>query len=396
MKHTFFVIFIPISLLLACTSHKSSDSNKNDTIVVADEIISTEPLAEDVEKTESLDSIYKLEKEPDISIEIKSLPFEPDFAYVANSSLFLGEKENLKPEKIPINGEVLSFTWSPDRKFIYFALKTELNKITKKEIEKRSFELEGYDLKIYKFDLQKPYKAEYITTLFDRTSKYPEGNYFLDYGNPSFEITCHGDTLIVPCEPVGGEGGFYSSYIVSVYDRKTILFNEKRFNCKFPRDAELIDKRKLEFEVSGNNMIVFYNQAKELGKTIILSHISLSTLFKKHPLVLEDMNKDHIYSRNFNFSISPSSQNILFSAFMIEDMDEHSGTTYIYNKIDSTTFEISSRVVLGAWFGAENRWLPNDNLLIYSSKYKELYIINTEKKQISKIEDVISFQAAPF
>ena len=145
---------------------------------------------EEVEKTESLDSIYILEKEPDISIEIDSLPFEPDFAYVANNSLFFGEKENLKPEKVPIRGDVLSFTWSPDRKFIYLALKTELNEITKKEIEKNDYELEAYDLKIYKFDFKKPSKAEYITTLYDRTSEYPEDSYFLTYGDPNFDITC--------------------------------------------------------------------------------------------------------------------------------------------------------------------------------------------------------------
>lgn len=207
MKHPFFVIFIPFTLLLACGNQESMDNNKNDTITVADEIVETETQAEEVEKTTFLDSIYITDKEPDISIDMKFLPFDPDFAYVANNSLFFGEKENLKPEKVPVKGEVLSFTWSPDRKFIYFALKTEVNEIAKKEIEKVDFEIEAYDLKIYKFDFEKPSKAEYITTLFDRTSKYPEGSYFLDYGDPDFKITCNGDTLIVPCEPQGGEGG---------------------------------------------------------------------------------------------------------------------------------------------------------------------------------------------
>lgn len=396
MKHFFFIIFIPVSLLLACGSHKSHDNTKNDTIAVVDEIITTETQPKEVEKTESLDSIYILEQEPDISIEMKSLPFEPDFAYVANNSLFFGEKENLKPEKVPIKGKVLSFTWSPDGKYIYFALKTQVNEIAKKKIEKleeQGYTLEAYDLKVYKFDFQKPSKAEYINTLYNRTDEYTEGDYFLDYGNPDFDVTCNGDTLLIHCEPAGGEGGFLSTYVVVVSDRKTSLYYNKYFKCVFPGDADKVDSRRLKFKISGDNMKVF-NGEKEFE--MILRHNSWTTLFGKDPDIIKNMKTYDSYSDYFDFLISPDGNKIVFSAFTSGDMDVRTGSTYIYDPKDTTTFTVSNKVVLGSWYDGEHRWLSNSNLLLHCSQCNELLLINTKENKVNKIEHVIFFQAAPF
>ncbi len=76
-------------------------------------------------------------------------------------------------------------------------------------------------------------------------------------------------------------------------------------------------------------------------------------------------------------------------------MDVRTGTTYLTNIKDSTTSEISSRIVLEGWF-SEHCWLPNDNLLLRSTKHNELYIIDTKKTRITNVENVVSFQMAPF
>lgn len=363
MKHSFFIIFIPVSLLLACGSRKSQDNNKNDTIAAVDEIITTETQPKETEKTASLDSIYILEQEADISIEMKSLPFKPDFAYVANNALFFGEKENLKSENVPVKGKLLCFTWSPDGKFIYFALKTQVNKIAKKEIEKleeQGQKFEAYDLKIYKFDFQKPSKAEYITTIYNRTNEYTEGDdYFLDYGDPDFNTTCNGDTLLIHCEPMGGEGGFLSTYAVVVSDRKTSLYYNKNFKCIFPGDADKVDNRRLKFKVSGDNLKVFYNNEKS---KIILNHNSWTTLFGKNPDIIKNMKTYDSYSPNFDFSISPGGNKIVFSAFTLAEIDVRTGATYIYDPKDSTTFTVRNKVVFGSWYDGELRWLSNSNL----------------------------------
>ncbi len=361
-------------------------------------IVDTDDTKE-VEKTESLDSIYILEKEPDISIGMESLPFEPDFAYVANNSLFFGEKENLTSKKIPIKGEVLSFTYAPNGQYIYFALKTNVNEITKKQIDKleeQGYGIEAYDLKIYKFDIKKPSKAEYVTTLYDRTSAFPEGSYFLTYGKPDFNITCSGDILIVYCEPQGGEGGFSSKYVVSLADRKTSWHNwdnNKSFKCTFPEEADLLDHRQLKFKFSGDNMKVFREEELDV---LIFNHNSWTSLFGKEPDIISRIKTFNSYSSYFDFSISPDYEKIVYSAFTLGDMDIRTGSTYIYNSKDSTSFTISNKVVLGNWYDGEHRWLSNSNLLLYCSKCNGLLLINTKDNEVNKIEHVSFFQVAPF
>ncbi len=86
--------------------------------------------------------------------------------YVTNNSLFLGDAENLKPAKVPILGKILSFTWSPDRKYNYFALKTELNAITRKILENVNIgELDTFDLKIYKLNMLRM-KYKYVLQFY--------------------------------------------------------------------------------------------------------------------------------------------------------------------------------------------------------------------------------------
>ena len=77
-------------------------------------------------------------------------------------------------------------------------------------------------------------------------------------------------------------------------------------------------------------------------------------------------------------------------------MDERTGSTYIYDTKDSTTFTVSNKVVLGSWYDGEHRWLLNSNLLLHCSECNELLLINTKENKVNKIEHVIFFQAAPF
>ncbi len=392
MKNIILICFL-INLILSGCKHEENNSNNEskEEVSYKQEMSEKDSIQEKIKTTESLDSIYILEREPDMPLDIKSLPFEPDFGYVANNSFYLADEKNLKPAKLPIQGEVLCFTWSPDRKFIYFALKAGLNKITKLKIEELNLECDAYDLKIYKFNPQKPFKAEYITTLFNRTNENSAGDYFLDYGNTYFQMTCRGDKLIVPCEPGGAIIGFMSNYIVSINQRKAELCSNKKFDCIFPVSESLIEKDKLKFVYSDFNLKVFFNS----NKTLLLDKNNWKNLFKENTQFNRHFRQNKDLTEYFEFSLSPNSNKVVFSVFTSGDMDVRSGTSYISNLKDSAIFEISSRVVLGGWY-AEHRWLSNDNLLIHSSKYNELYIIETEKAQITKIENVVSFQAAPF